>query len=206
MKNISVSILLVLVSTLAFSQDNTQSESISFEIVEQEDFRRHSIGSSIFMAFNFSEDSADFYQLSYGYRITEKDNFIVEAITWKYGEPLGTYGSSEDMFPGIVRSFGIGVGYQRFLWRNLYASVVVTPFFQQYHDEANKQIQNGFMLYFQYIIGYRFEFFKKRFYVEPAYALKYWPVNTNLPQSYKDIERGTPKYKFEPSLSFGFRF
>jgi hypothetical protein len=168
-------------------------------------FKRHAVGSSLFLLGNIG-DSVNFFQLNYGYRLTQKDNFIVEAITWTYYEPLGTYGSSEELYPGKVRAFGIGSGYQRFLWKNLYMTVEPTFFLQQFYDKDDKKIQKGFQLYLQFIAGYRFEFFNKRIFLEPAYALKYWPVNTNFPVSFAAIEKGAPKYKFEPSLNVGFRF
>ena len=145
-------------------------------------------------------------QLNYGYRLTQKDNIVVEAITWTYYEPLGTYGSSEEFYPGKVRAYGIGLGYQRFHWKNLFTTVEPTFFLQQFYDTDDTKIQKGFQLYLQFILGYRFEFFKKRLFIEPAYALKYWPVNTNFPESFAAIESGAQKYKFEPSLNFGFRF
>jgi len=168
-------------------------------------FRRHSIGSSLFLLGNI-RDSVRFMQLNYGYRLTPKDNIIVEAMTWTYYEPLGTYGSSEELYPGKVSAYGIGLGYQRFLWKNLFTTVEPTFFLQQYYDTDNQKIQKGFQLYLQFILGYRFEFYKKRLFVEPAYALKYWPVTTNVPVSFAAVESGAPKYKFEPSLNFGFRF
>jgi hypothetical protein len=168
-------------------------------------FRRHSIGSTLFLLGNIG-DSVNFFQLNYGYRLTQKDNIIVEAITWTYYEPLGTYMHSEEFYPGKVRACGIGLGYQRFLWKNLYTTVEPTFFLQQFYDTDNKKIQKGFQLYLQFILGYRFEFFKKLLFVEPAYAIKYWPVNTNFPASFAAIESGSPKYKCEPSLNFGFRF
>ena len=131
---------------------------------------------------------------------------MAEAITWTYYEPLGTYGSSEEFYPGKVKAIGVGLGYQRFLWKYLFTTVEPTFFVQQYFDANNEKIQKGFQLYLQFILGYRFEFFKKRLIIEPAYALKYWPVNTNIPVSFKAIESGTPKYKFEPSLNFGVKF
>lgn len=70
----------------------------------------------------------------------------------------------------------------------------------------DKKIQKGFQLCLQLILGYRFEFFNNRLFVESAYAIKYGHVNTNFPKSFADIERGAPNYKFEPSLNFGFRF
>jgi hypothetical protein len=32
------------------------------------------------------------------------------------------------------------------------------------------------------------------------------PVNTNFSESFAEIENGAPKYKFEPSLNFCFKF
>lgn len=130
----------------------------------------------------------------------------MEAITWTYYEPLGTYGSSDQLYPGKVRAYGVGLGYQHFHWKNLFTTVEATPFIQQFYDIDDTKIQKGFQLYLQFIVGYRFEFFKKRLFVEPAYALKYWPVNTNFPASFAAIESGKPKYKFEPSLNFGLTF
>jgi len=168
-------------------------------------FRRHSVGSTLFLLGNIG-DSVNFFQLNYGYRLTQKDNIIVEAITWTYYEPLGTYGSSEEFYPGKVRAFGIGFGCQRFHWKNLFTTVEPAFFFQQFYNTDNQKIQKGFQLYLQFILGYRFEFFKKRLFVEPAYAIKYWPINTNFPETFATIESGAPKYKFEPGLNFGFRF
>ena len=148
----------------------------------------------------------NYYQLNYGYRLTPKDNIIAEAITWTYNEPLGTYMSSVAFYPGKIRAYGLGLGYQRFLWKNLFTTVEPTFFLQQFYDTNNKEIQKGFQLYLQFILGYRFEFFHKRLFVKPAYALRYWPVNTNFPAAFAAIECEKPKYKFEPSLNFGVRF
>lgn len=188
-------LMIALFSALAFCQTENKGE----------DFKSHSIGSSLFLLGNIG-DSVRFMQLNYGYRLTAKDNLIVEAITWTYYEPLGTYGSSEELYPGKVRAHGIGLGYQRFLWRNLFTTVEPTFFLQQFYDANDTKIQKGFQLYLQFVAGYRFEFFKKRFFIEPAIALKYWPVNTNFPESFASVENGVQKYKFEPALNFGVTF
>jgi len=167
---------------------------------------RHTIGASFFMLGNFSSDSPDYYLLTYGYRLTKKDRFFVEFNTWKYSEPLGTYGKLDEHYPGYVRAFGIGIGYQRFHWKGLFTTIQATPFVKHYYNTNNDKIQKGFQLYLQLVAGYRFEFFKRRWYVEPAFALKYWPIDTNYPTDFAIIEKGTPKYIFEPSLNFGFKF
>ncbi len=176
-------------------------------IGEQDNKRSCFIGSSLFLLGNFAEGDPPYYgQLNVGYHLTEKDVLSVEAITWMYYGPLGSYESSDEKYPGKVRAYGIGVAYQRFLWKNLYSSVHATPFLQQFFDEDDNNIQHGFQLYLQAPLGYRVEFFNQRWFIEPAVAFKYWPINTNFPVSFKEIEQGEPDYIFEPSLHFGFRF
>jgi hypothetical protein len=174
--------------------------------IEKQIQYRHSLGLSFFMLGNLFPDPADYYLLTYGYRLTEKDRIFIEFNTWKYAEPLGTYPNSKEKYPGYVRAFGVGVGYQLFHWKGLFTTIQATPFIKQYYDKSNDKIQKGFQLYMQLIVGYRFEIFKKRWYIEPAYALKYWPVDTNFPSDFAIIEKGAPKYIFEPSLNFGFKF
>lgn len=202
--------VIALLAVNAISQSFSQTDSISKKSVKQELKYRHSIGSSLLLLGNFVKGDPPYpvyyIQLNYGYQLNPKDNFIAEAITWTYYEPLGTYGSSEELYPGKVRAYGVGLGYQRFLWKKLFTTVEPTFFLQQFYDSDDNKIQKGFQLYLQFIVGYRFEFFKKRLFVEPAYALKWWPVNTNFPASFAEIENGALKYKFEPSLNFGVKF
>jgi len=207
MKKLSFTILLVAISlTMAYSQKTSQTDTISTETKKEEVKYKHSIGASLLMLSNFLPEPADYYLLTYGYQLTQKDRIFVEFNTWKFAEPLGTYNNSEELYPGYVREYGIGVGYQHFFWKGLYSTVQATPFLKHYMDEDNKKIQNGFKVYMQCVVGYRFELFKERWYVEPALAFKYWPVDTNFPDSFAKIEEGGPNYIFEPSLNFGFKF
>ncbi len=205
--NLKVKLLIILMLPVSFlfGQNKSSIDSLSSH-TESQIKHRHTLGASFFMLGNFLSDSPDYYLFTYGYRLTKKGRIFVEFNTWKYSEPLGTYGKSEELYPGYVRAFGVGVGYQRFHWKGLFTTIQATPFIKQYYNTNNDKIQKGFQLYFQLIVGYRFEFFKKRWYVEPAYALKYWPVDTNYPIEFAEIEKGTPKYIFEPSLNFGFKF
>ena len=205
-KLFSTTLMIVVFTTLAFSQEAIKTDSLSVKNEKQDVKWRHSVGSSLFLLGNIGDDLLKYFQLNYGYRLTPKDNLIAEFITWGYKEPLGTYNSSVAFYPGHVRAYGLGLGYQRFLWRNLYTTVEPTFFLQQFYDTSNKEIQKGFQLYLQFHLGYRFEFFNKRFFAEPAIALKYWPINTNFPAAFAAIESGKPNYKLEPSLNFGVRF
>jgi len=194
---------------MAFSQNNTRTESVSVQTEKQEIFRRHSIGSSLFLLGNLdTEEPPAYFQLNYGFQLTRKNTIIVEAITWTYYKPLGIpNGSSGESYPGEIRAFGAGVGYQRFHWKNLYSTDQATPFLQQFFNSEDKKIQNGFQLWLQLRLGYRFEFFEKRFFIEPSVVCNYWPVNTNFPASFEKIENEWPNYfLFEPGFHFGFKF
>tara|TARA_R110002049_G_scaffold14886_6_gene61953 strand:+ start:1518 stop:2120 length:603 start_codon:yes stop_codon:yes gene_type:complete len=198
-----VSTLFILATALSFGQNSSLRNNSN---VNPPIELRHSLGSSFFMLGNFLSDSPDYYLLTYGYRLSQKDRIFVEFNTWKYAEPLGTYGHSSENYPGFVRAIGVGIGFQRFHWKGLFTIIEATPFSKQYYNVNDDKTQKGFQLYLQFITGYRFEFFNNRWYVEPAYALKYWPVDTNFPTDFATIEQGNPKYKFEPSLNFGFKF
>lgn len=202
-----ITLSLLAISTMyAFSQENVNRVSLSTEKTEHSVTYKHSIGASLLMLSNFFPESADYYLLTYGYQPSEKNRFFAEFNTWKYEEPLGTYGKSDVYYPGYTRAYGIGLGYQRFHWKGIFTSVQATPFLKQYFNEENEKIQNGFQLYLQLVAGYRFEFVNKRFYVEPAFAFKYWPVDTNFPDEFAQVEEGAPNYIFEPSLNVGFKF
>lgn len=203
--NLKFKLLIILMSaiSLVFGQSKLSKDSSIYDTEHQ---LKHSLGASFFMLGNFFSDSPDYYLLTYGNRLTKKSRVFVEFNTWKYAEPLGTYGKSKAFYPGYVRAFGIGTGYQRFYWKGLFTTIQSTAFVKQYYNTNNGKIQKGFQLYLQAVVGYRFEFFKKRWYLEPALALKYWPIDTNYPIHFAEIEKGAPKYIFEPSLNFGFKF
>ena len=175
-------------------------------------FRKHFIGSSLMMLGNLAPDPADFYQLDYGYWLTKKDAFIIEAITWKYHAPLAipyfssSFGSDDESYPGYVRAFGVGVGYKRFVWKRLYSSVNATPFLQYFHETGKEKMQKGFQLFLVLRLGYHLGFFKDRFFFEPSVACNYWPINTNFPRSFEKIESKWSNYfLFEPGLNFGVK-
>lgn len=177
--------------------------------------KRYFIGSTFFMLGNFIPDDPnppDFVQLNFGYRITPKDVVSIEAKTWKYAWPLGiSYGESyqapEEKYPGYIRDFGVGLVYQRFLWKGAYASVDAMNMLEIYTDENNRKIQNGYQLFMTYRLGYSFKLLKERIFIEPSVAITHWPVKTNVPESFAKIEEKWPNYfLLEPGLHFGINF
>ena len=177
-------------------------------------YRKHFISSSFFIFYNLahSDESPSYFQLNYGYRINPKNVILVEAITWKYYAPLGIpygpyYDDKKENFPGYVQSFGIGVAYQRFIWKGLFATLNVTPFIQHYFTPEKEKIQTGFQLFTALRVGYHIPMFKNRFFIEPSIACTYWPINTNMPGSFAEQENKWPHYfLFEPGFNFGVKF
>ena len=199
------SLIIVMCITLAFSQKTEQDST----------YRKFYVGSSAFIFMNLNTNDPnppDFYQLNFGYRISPKSVLSVEAKTWKYAWPLGIpYGDSktdpEEKYPGYAREFGIGIVYQRFLWKGAYASIDAANMLVKYMDENNNHIQNGYQLFMTYRLGYHIQFFKNRFFLEPSISMTHWPIRTNVPESFATLENKWPNYFFpEPGLHFGFKF
>lgn len=173
-------------------------------------YRRHSIGTSAFMLMNAIPDDEppSFYQLNYAYRLTPKDVLSVEAVTWKYYGPLGRqWWHSGDNYPGSVRGVGIGVAYQRFLWRGLYVGMHAVPFLQTFLDPDKKKLKHGFQLFMTARVGYHIQLFNNRVFLEPSIATTSWPINTGLPDAFAEEEGKWGKlFFFEPGLHMGVKF
>ena len=173
--------------------------------------RKVFVGSSLFLLGNLiSTNRPDFVQFNVGYRIAPKDVISIEAMTWKYAWPLGipygkSYEAPEEKYPGYVRALGVTLAYQRYLWKGAYAAVHAMNGLQKYVDEDNKKIQNGYQLFMTYRLGYHFQLFKSRFFIEPSVAMTHWPINTNVPESFASLEKKWPNhFLFEPGLHFGY--
>jgi len=176
--------------------------------------KSHFIGSSGFVLLNLipQDNPPHFFQVNFGYWLTNKDVITIEAKTWTYRYPIGIpYGDSreapEEVYPGKVRGVGIGLAYQRFLWKGLYSAVHASAWSQTYLNENNQKIQNGFQLFTALRLGYHIKLFKNRFFVEPSFAGTFWPINTNVPEVFSKKEDNWPNYFLvEPGLHFGFKF
>ena len=203
--------LISLILLLSFSSHSVQCQPISKDTT----FQQYFIGSTLFVLGNFIPDdpnSPEFVQLNFGYRLTPKDVVSVELKTWKYAWPLGIpYGDSfqadDEEYPGYIREIGMALVYQRFFWKSAYIAVHAMNAYQIYVDESDKKIQNGYQLFMTYRLGYQFTFFKNKFFIEPSIAITHWPINTNVPSSFKSLEKKWDNYfLFEPGFHFGFNF
>jgi hypothetical protein len=186
--------------------------SLSAEVPARVD-RPCTVETSLWMLANLFPDPPDFYQLCLGYQLDGKSTLLLNGITWKYRAPLGipmydsSFDSPEEEYPGYVRAFGLGLGYQRFVWKGLFASVYAIPFLQKFYSSDDRHLRSGFQLYLQAQLGYEIEFFKRRFFMKPALYVNYWPVNTNFPEDFRRKEEAWPNYQLvEPHLNIGYRF
>ncbi|QHI36095.1 hypothetical protein IMCC3317_14490 [Kordia antarctica] len=208
MKKIFIYVSLFMLSFLTVNSQNDTVSSDKKDVKQWDCF----IGSSLFVLGNLASDPPNFYQINLGYRITQRDVISIEAITWTYYGPLGRpygpdHGDAASDFPGKVRAIGAGLAYQRFLWKQGYAQVHMTALNQNYLDLSGDKIQSGFQLFTALRVGYQFKFLKNRFFIEPSLAVTFWPVNTNLPDSFQAQEDRFNNYFIgEPGLHFGYNF
>ena len=140
----------------------------------------------------------------------------IKFATWRLFQPMGIQwwdgltdkiDSETEFYSGYLRETGIGISYQRMLWKGLFASVEVLPLYKTYLDLDEKKIANGFKLYNSYHIGYHFAFGKKKqFFVEPQFHCNVWHFDTNTPESFKQLDNKWDSYfLFEPNLYIGIK-
>lgn len=177
------------------------------------DTRPFYLGTSAFVLANFVplDYPPHFFQLNFGYELTADDRLSVEAISWRYHHPIGvpwgeTRESNDKEYPGHVREYGVGVAYQRNLWRGVFASVGAVPFWRQYYDRQDARIADGFQLYLTGRLGYHLRLLDT-FFLEPSVAFNYWPISTNVPHGFAVQDaRWPPFFLLEPGLHIGVAF
>ncbi len=202
-KFLIISTLLLMPSAHVLKAQNVKQDGIG---------RKWFIGSTLYLLGNFTEKhNPEYIQLNVGYRITPKDvihfRFKRSVYDWPLGTPWGKiFDGTEDTYPGHARILAPTLGYQRFWWKGAYTSVFALNAFEKYMDQSGQKIGNGYTLYLDFYLGYQFKFFKNRFFFEPSLGISYWPVRTNVPESFKPIESKWPNYFIQPGFDFGFNF
>lgn len=176
-------------------------------------YKRWFVGSTLYLLGNFDKtNNPEYIQLNAGYRITPKDvvsfRFKRSIYSWPLGIPFGSssFDAPGENYPGHARILAPTIGYQRFWWKGAYTSVQALNAFEKYLDEDDKKIGNGYTLYLDFYLGYQFKFFKNRFFFEPAIGCSTWPIRTNVPDSFKAVDKKWPSYFIQPGFDFGFNF
>lgn len=207
---------LLLFLTFGILQSHGQESIKTKKYNKENDEYKFSIHTTWLSLSNFgnSETNTQHYELRLAYQLTPKDQIGVKFATWKLFAPMGIDIWDPELldrdffYPGKLRETGVGITYQRKIWRGLFASLEVLPLFTTYLDEDGNKMGKGFKLYNSYHLGYHIPLFKKgRFFIEPQLHVNHWPVNNNVHEDFQIEERKWKNYFLvEPNLYFGFKF
>lgn len=202
---------------LAMANALCQIQNLADKRTEEENIQKYkySVSTTYLSLINFGEEKTNthHYELHLGYRLTPKDKIGVKLATWKMFAPMGMpmqeqlkYDES-NFYPGRLRETSIGVTYQRMLWKGLFITTEILPQLKTYLDDDNNKLNDGFKLYTSYHLGYHISLFKNKFYLEPQIHCQYWPIDTNTPQAFKEMDNKWNNYfLFEPNLYLGLNF
>lgn len=202
-------------SVLANAYCQTQDFTMQKPVDESVRNYRYSVHTTYLSLFNFGEEKTNthHYELHIGYKLSPKDKIGIKLATWKMFAPMGMpmqeqlEFNEENFYPGRLRESGIGVSYQRTVWKGLFVAAELLPQLKTYLNEDNDKIGNGFKLYTSYHLGYHVSLFKNRIYFEPQVHCQYWPIDTNVPQAFKDMDDKWNNYfLFEPDMYLGLNF
>lgn len=212
-KLVSTILAIAMFTSLAFCQNLDKTEKAVNKNTQPA--YKFSVSTTWLSFANFGEEETNthHYELHVKYNLTSKDKIGIKAATWKLFAPMGIpmwdplFMDKSEFYPGRLKEVGIGVTYQRFLWKGLFASAEILPLYKTYLDEEKKETGNGFKLYTTWHLGYHIPLFKNRVFIEPQIHCNYWPVDTNTPQSFKEKDDKWNNYfLFEPNLYIGFKF
>ncbi|MFN8256477.1 MAG: hypothetical protein U0W24_12345 [Bacteroidales bacterium] len=214
MKKLNLTIIAIaMFTTLAFCQNPDKTENAANKN-KLPDYK-FSVSTTWLSFANFGEEETNthHYELHVKYNLSPKDKIGIKAATWKLFAPMGMPLKEQlkfdeaNFYPGRLREGGLGVTYQRFLWKGLFATAEIMPMFKTYFDENENEIENGFKLYTTWHLGYHIPLFKNRFYIEPQVHCNYWPVDSEGPQGFEEKESKWNNYFFfEPNLYIGVKF
>jgi hypothetical protein len=212
-KRITLALLFALFLTQAFCQNSIErSKSSDISPVFEHKF---SVSTAYHTFLNFGQEKTNthHYEFHFKYELTPNDKIGIKVATWKLFAPMGIplwdplLMKESEFYPGRLKENGIGITYQRMIWKGLFTTIEILPQVKTYLDETDKKIGNGFKLYTSYHLGYHISLFKDRMFIEPQIQCQYWPIDTNIPQGFKVKDRSWNNYfLFEPNLYIGVRF
>ena len=210
---IASTLVFALLITQVFSQN--PSRTAKSLVNDSVPFHKFSVSTTYLTFLNSGQEKTNthHYEFHLGYRLTAKDKIGIKVATWKLFAPMGIqlwdplFLNEDEFLPGRLRESGIGITYQRILWKGLFTSMEVLPLLKTYLDADGKKIGKGFKLYTSYHIGYQIPLLKGRCYIEPQFHCNNWPVDTDIPQGFEEKEKKWSNYfLFEPNLYIGVNF
>ena len=171
MKKITLTSLII-VMCISFTFSQNKNKDANKDSVPNYKF---SVSTTYLSFANFGQEKTNthHYEIHFKYQLTPKDKIGIKVATWKMFAPMGMPMQEQlkfdesNFYPGRLKESGIGVTYQRMIWKGLFATVEILPQLKTYFDENDKKIGNGFKLYTSYHLGYHISFFKDRMFIEP---------------------------------------
>lgn len=215
MKNL----LVIILSLFAFSAFAQNSSSVSDETEVTHKWRvsiPYLVPDEIIFGYG-KRTSIQMLELHVKRNLDEKNIIGVKFASWRLFQPMGItwwdgvvdkIESGTEYYDGYLREIGIGVTYQRMLWKGLFTSIEVLPQIQTYTDLDGNKIKNGFKLYNSVHLGYHAAFGKKkRLFVEPQVHINQWMFDNNSPAGFKEFDdKYGNVFWFEPNIYLGFKF
>lgn len=207
----------LLIGVLSLGQAAYAQEDPSVDPTEEEQAQPRVSISTVWLTFsNFGNPATNthHYELRVGYQLTPRDHLGVKFTTWKLFAPMGIdlwqpeLLDPDHFYPGRLRERGIGLTYQRRVWKELFLALEVLPLSTTYLDESGRVVGTGFKLYNSYHLGYHVAFLKsRRVFIEPQLHVNHWPINTNVPEAFSaEEEQWGNVFLVEPNLYLGVKF
>ena len=173
------------------------------------DHSRGYIGTSLFILTSLiPDDNTFFYEIDYGHRLNEKSDLLIGLDVYQYTTPMSSPWTDTTTYDGYVLSYGIIVGYQRYVWKKLYLLPMANLLKLDYFDEDRSKVGSGMMLLCTGRVGYHIDFktFGQPFYLEPGCEYNFWPINTNVPADFKTLDDKYGNSVFSPAINIGWMF
>ena len=215
MKNLLVTLLFL--STLGAFAQTTLKQGKDTEVTHKWRVSMPYIVPDELIAGYDSRTSIQMVELHVKRNLDNKNIFGIKFVSWRLFQPMGILWwqglldkmeSGSEYYDGYLRETGVGVSYQRMLWKGLFASIEVVPQIQTYTDLDGNKIKNGFKVYNSYHLGYHFDFGKKKhFFIEPQVHVNQWMFDNNSPEGFKEHDdKYGNVFLFEPNLYIGWKF
>lgn len=214
----SILLFMAVFGVMDASAQSNQSSSKTNEVVHK--FRISVPGIIIPQLFDKSWDDRTHTQhieLHFKYNLDDKNIIGAKFATWRLFQPMGIQWwdglldkveDQSEFYPGHVREIGVGITYQRMLWKGLFATAEILPLHKTYLDLDNNKVGTGFKLYNSLHLGYHIPFGKKKqFFVEPQIHSQVWLFDTNTPKEFKELDcKWNNYFLFEPNIYLGIKF
>lgn len=172
---------------------------------------RWAVGTSAWMLANALPDAPQFAFLEVDRAVGNRDELVLEALTWTYRAPIGipygsSYGDASERYPGFVRSLGLGLGWRHRLYEGFNVNAGAFHMLQIYSEDSRPR-RTGYQLFLQARIGWRWPTASTGFWVEPSLAFNWWPIEVGRPASFRAKDERWPSYFLvEPWLNLGWRW